>query len=37
MIYCWNGKKANPFIKSLALSSAFELEKLIVKGGENIL
>ncbi|KRW99600.1 hypothetical protein PPERSA_01209 [Pseudocohnilembus persalinus] len=37
MIYVWNGKTANPFIKSFSLSQAFELEKLIVKGGENIL
>ena len=37
MIYVWNGRSSNPFIKSMALSNAFELEKLIVKGGENIL
>jgi len=37
MIYVWNGKTANPFLKSMALSQGFELEKLIVKGGENIL
>jgi hypothetical protein len=37
MIYVWNGRSADAFIKSLALSNAFELEKLIVKGGENIL
>ena len=37
MIYVWNGKTANPFLKSMALSQVFELEKLIVKGGENIL
>ena len=37
MIYVWNGKTANPFLKSMALSQGFELEKLIMEGGENIL
>lgn len=37
MIYVWNGKNANPLIKSFSLSSAFKLENLISKGGENIL
>jgi len=37
MIYVWNGKTANPFLKSMALSKGFDLEKVIMKGGENIL
>ncbi|KAL4486727.1 hypothetical protein ABPG72_022202 [Tetrahymena utriculariae] len=37
MIFVWNGKTSNPLIKSLALSSAYDLESLIEKGRENIL
>ena len=37
MIFCWNGNKADPFIKSSALSSAYELESVIKKGGQNLL
>lgn len=37
MIFVWNGKQANPFIKSIALMRAFDLESIINKGGEVLL
>ena len=37
MIFVWNGKTANPFVKSIALSKAFDLESIINKGGEILL
>ena len=37
MIFVWNGKNSNPLIKSLALSSAYNLEGLIEKGSDTLL
>lgn len=37
MIFVWNGKAANPLVKSIALSNAFELENIITKGKDPFL
>jgi len=37
MIFVWNGKTANPLVKSIALANAFDLESLINKGKDAIL
>jgi hypothetical protein len=37
MIFVWNGKTANPLVKSIALSNAFDLENLINKGKDPFL
>jgi protein-tyrosine phosphatase len=37
MIFVWNGKNANPLVKSLALSAAFEFESLINRAKDPLL
>ena len=37
MIFVWNGKNSNPLIKSLALSSAYNLEAQIEKSKDAFL
>jgi len=37
MIFVWNGKNSNPLIKSLALSSAYNLEAQIEKSKDALL
>lgn len=37
MIFVWNGKNSNALVKSLALSSAYNLESLVEKGRDKLL
>ena len=37
MIFVWNGKKAGPMVKAMALTKGYELDGLLAKGKDSVL
>lgn len=37
MIFVWNGKKAGPMVKAMALTKGYELDGLLAKGKDAVL
>ena len=37
MIFVWNGKKAGPMVKAMALTKGYELDGLLAKAKDSVL